>query len=87
MDNIARGAMPSDARVIFDVSGDLASQDDFSGALCDGQARRSQCAGGGRRRLEMESGATAQTGDGQHQAVERCLSLISWLPQQRQTLT
>jgi len=38
MDNIARGAMPSDARVIFDVSGDLASQDDFSGALA--MARR-----------------------------------------------
>ena len=59
---------PADALVIFGVTGDLAHKMIFPGALRDGQARRARCAGGRRRLLEVEPGATAQTGDGQHQA-------------------
>ena len=71
MDNTRSRAMPRDAvRCASDLRRDRRSrpQDDFSGALRDGQAWYSQRAGGRRRRLEMKPVATAQTGDGQHQS-------------------
>ena len=46
-------------------------QDDLSGALCDGETRRPEGPGHRRRLPEVESGAAAQSREGQHQAIGR----------------
>ena len=46
-------------------------QDDLPGALCDGEARRPEGPGHRCRPSEVESGASAQTRDGQHRAIGR----------------
>src|ERR1039458_9103668 len=46
-------------------------QDDFSGALCDGEARHPYGPGNRRRPPEVESGPSAQARDGKHRTIGR----------------
>ena len=63
--------LPSDALVLFGVTGDLAYKMIFPGTLCDDETRYPQGPGNWRRAPGVESGASAQTRNGQHKAIGR----------------
>ena len=63
-------ASRSDTLVLFGVTGDLAHKMIFP-ALRDGETRRSEGSGHWRGFPEVESGASAQSREGQHQAIGR----------------
>ena len=64
-------ASRSDALVLFGVTGDLAHKMIFPALYAMVKHGDSQGSGNRRRLPEVESGASAQTRDGQHQAIGR----------------
>ena len=61
----------SDALVLFGVTGDLAHKMIFPALYAMAKRGRPECSGHRRRLPEVESGASAQTRDGQHKAIGR----------------